>query len=253
MSPAESILRECFRCFGRHLSNATLIDDGEVFGVMTEIPLTFFSGIGSADVRGDVAPVVERFREKRVPFRWWITPSTRPADLPERLEREGMRYVYDSGGMVAEMKHAPLDKPLPDGLEIRRIRDVESLSDWSDVLLPVFNLQPSDAALWRTAFSQIGFHDDAEWAHFVGYAGGLPVATTSVMMAGDLVGVYHVATLPSARGRGFGAALTLAGMRHGRERGATTAVLQSSPMGEPVYRALGFERVCRLSMYDWRP
>jgi ribosomal protein S18 acetylase RimI-like enzyme len=72
-------------------------------------------------------------------------------------------------------------------------------------------------------------------------------------MAGDLGGIYQVATLPAARGRGIGRAVTLAAMKHARDLGAKRAVLQSSEMGYPVYRAIGFEDVCALRLYDWKP
>ncbi|MGZ8515517.1 MAG: GNAT family N-acetyltransferase, partial [Candidatus Limnocylindrales bacterium] len=48
-------------------------------------------------------------------------------------------------------------------------------------------------------------------------------------------------TLPDARGRGLGRAITLAAMRHGAGAGAAIAVLQSSEVGYRLYRGLGFE------------
>src|SRR5215213_858944 len=75
----ERIARECFRSFSR-LPNARLIDEEGLFGVMTEVPVNFFSGIAMSDVsEEEVEPVLERFRAHR--FRWWISPSTRPANL----------------------------------------------------------------------------------------------------------------------------------------------------------------------------
>jgi ribosomal protein S18 acetylase RimI-like enzyme len=90
------------------------------------------------------------------------------------------------------------------------------------------------------------------WQHFVAFEGDRPMATTSVLVEGDLAGIYFVATMPEARGRGIGSAATRAAMRYAREAGATRAALQSSDSGFGVYRGLGFEQRCVVSAYEWR-
>lgn len=78
---------------------------------------------------------------------------------------------------------------------------------------------------------------------YVGYLEGEPVAVSSLVMAAGLAGIYAVATLPAARRRGIGAAMTLHAMAEGKRRGARHAVLQATPMGLPVYERLGFAQV----------
>jgi GNAT superfamily N-acetyltransferase len=53
-------------------------------------------------------------------------------------------------------------------------------------------------------------------------------------------GIYNVATLEHARRRGLGTALTALAARDALARGCHTASLQSTPMAEAVYAALGF-------------
>ena len=54
----------------------------------------------------------------------------------------------------------------------------------------------------------------------------------------------HGHTVPDARQKGAGTALTLAAMREGLADGYHFARLQSSAMGLPIYQRLGFREYC---------
>lgn len=242
----EQISVNCFGSFAR-IRGAELLDDGRIFGVMTHLPLTFFNGIATTNItENEVAAVIDVFRAKSCPFRWWLTPSTRPEGLAAILEAHGMRHAYDAPGMAADLTALDLDVPPPAGVTVRRVDD---LTPWLAVFIPTYASPPEDAAIWREAYEQC----DERWTHFVAFLGDEPVATTSVLLQGELAGIYVVATLGKARGRGIGAAVTRAAMRFARDRGATQAALQSSELGYGVYRGLGFVEYCNLRLYDWRP
>lgn len=250
---AERILRECFRSFAP-LPNAVLLQDERVDGAMTRVPITFFSGIAATrfdehSAPSDAAEIAARFREEHRPFRWWLTPSTQPHTLESILQSLGMRHAYDATGMEIELRSLQ-DVRVPDGVAIRRLVDADDMHHWTDVFLPVFSRDAHEGAVWIDTYGRLGF--DGAWIHFVAFVNGTAAATTSLLMCGDLAGIYHVATLPSFRGRGIGAALTMHALHEARARGASIAALQSSAMGYPVYRALGFESVCELRLYDWR-
>jgi ribosomal protein S18 acetylase RimI-like enzyme len=53
-------------------------------------------------------------------------------------------------------------------------------------------------------------------------------------------GIFNLGTLPDARRRGVGTALTALLLHEARELGCATASLQSTPIAEGVYAALGF-------------
>jgi predicted acetyltransferase len=65
------------------------------------------------------------------------------------------------------------------------------------------------------------------------------------------VGVYAVGTVPEWRGRGLARALVLHALADAYRHGARTASLQSTPMGEPLYRSLGFRPAGRYE--EWVP
>ena len=62
-------------------------------------------------------------------------------------------------------------------------------------------------------------------------------------------GVYNVVTRAHARRRGIGTAVTAALVRDARERGCETASLQSTPVAERLYTAVGFRDLGRILEY----
>ncbi len=235
------------------LPGAKLLDADGVFGVSSSIPLTFFSGVATTHIEGDVdrrvMQIADWFRVDRRPFRWWVTPASTPPDLAERLRVAGLEHAYDCVGMTADLAQLP---SLRADVRIERVASDSEMAAWAHVLMTVFGRPASDGVLWRDGFGAIGFGDDSPWAHFVAFANDTPVATTSVLFAGDLAGIYHVGTLAEARRKGIGAAITVAGLQHAYERGARVAALQSSPSGMGVYQSLGFVPCGTLTLYHWR-
>jgi GNAT superfamily N-acetyltransferase len=80
-------------------------------------------------------------------------------------------------------------------------------------------------------------------AVYVGYTDGIPVTTGLGVRTGRTMGVYNIATVETARGRGYGAAMTMRIVDDGTAAGCDVAILQASDMGKPIYERLGFRTV----------
>jgi ribosomal protein S18 acetylase RimI-like enzyme len=78
---------------------------------------------------------------------------------------------------------------------------------------------------------------------YLARAGGDVVSTSIGYAMGDTAAIFNVATPAAHRGRGYGAAVTVAAALGGFEDGAELVWLQASELGFPVYRRLGFEQV----------
>lgn len=72
---------------------------------------------------------------------------------------------------------------------------------------------------------------------------GRIVGTAVAWLSHGLLTLYFVGTQPEQRRRGIGAAMTRAALDLAAGRGVRTAALTSTPVGEPVYRRLGFRTV----------
>jgi GNAT superfamily N-acetyltransferase len=125
----------------------------------------------------------------------------------------------------------------------------------SDIRLaqPELELRPLEWSDYLRAFElPAGLLADGDHDTFqliVAWHDGEPVASALAFdLAGDC-GVYNVGTLPHARRRGLATALTAHLLHEARARGCDSASLQSTPMAERVYAAVGFRDFGRFLEY----
>jgi predicted acetyltransferase len=64
-----------------------------------------------------------------------------------------------------------------------------------------------------------------------------------------VAGIYWVATVPEARQRGLGTAITLVPLLEARDMGYTTGILHASEMGYGVYQRIGFQELCMMNHF----
>ena len=131
------------------------------------------------------------------------------------------------------------------GLEIRRVVDAAGIDAHTRVVTAGFGSDPS-VALGTACPALI---DRPECVVYVGYAEDWPVVSGLGWRSGRTIGVYSIATVPSARRRGYGAAMTARVVADGVDAGCDVAALQASEMGRPIYERLGFRTVVKYVSY----
>lgn len=233
-----------------------------------------FKGIWRARLTADEADqaideTLAWFASQQAPFLfWWTGPQTTPADLGERLIARGLISLEasiepDSGiastmlgapGMVADLHQmsAQALEQVPPGFTIEIVRDEQCLADFKQALVEGYEIPAALAEGWVQA--TIGFGLGATpWQLYLGRLDGQPVATSMLFNGGGVASLYGVATVPSARRQGIGAAITLQPLLAAREQGYRYAVLFATEMGLSTYQRLGFRLTgARLNRYLWR-
>lgn len=198
-----------------------------------------------------VAASIRRMRARGVPGTWHVGPSMRPVDLPERLLAAGFTPGGSEPGMAADLHALQADLPTPPGLRVERVRDAAALATWSETLAQGFGEGEREAAWVAATYRVLGYDTDGgPWWHYLARLDGEPVGTSTVFLGAGVAGVYFVMTVPAARGRGIGSAVTLAGLLDARDLGYRVGILTSSSMGHRVYTRLGFRDVCTIDMYE---
>jgi GNAT superfamily N-acetyltransferase len=184
--------------------------------------------------------------------------------LGERFERAGVRawtvWVPDfDAGAIAELErrgHRFDGKPAAMALELG---DWEAPGlgdlDWDDRGRGEALGRLNDAAYGFPAADGFGVsleHPPDFVRIYQARVAGEPVCALGTIDHEDDLGFYFVATDPAHRGHGLASRLMAAALLDARERGLTGSSLQASPMGEPIYRRLGFETHFRIHLYEKR-
>lgn len=208
---------------------------------------TGLNGVWSIEAALDVAVVaelVDHVASVGVPYCMQLRPGW-PEGIEEMAGARGLRRVEGEPVMVLD-DDRHLD-PAQDvhGLAIRRLAPEEGsvhaavvASGFGEPETPFWQLMTPDVL-------RIG-----NMRCYVGEVDGRPVTTCTGVTVGHCVAIFSVATLPTDRQRGYGAAVTGRAVRDGLAAGAEWAWLSSSKAGFGVYSRLGFRTVERWDFWE---
>jgi hypothetical protein len=134
----------------------------------------------------------------------------------------------------------------PAGTDIRPVTDEQGLDDFLTVNADAYSVYGMPAEVFTDSFDQpdrvLG---DADVALLVAYRGASPQAAALTYRSDGIASLQWVGTVASARQLGLGRVITRETTNLAFSRGAGAVTLQASEMGEPVYRALGYETLYR--------
>ncbi len=161
-------------------------------------------------------------------------------DIAAACEDVGMVSLVAPPAMFVEKRLPEMDVPAGCSLELLGPGDeadfiAVSCRAWATYAIP------TDAV--AAIFAKSELLGAAHIRVVAAYDDGVPSAVALVLLSHGIGGVYWVGTVPSARGRGLGEACTRAVTNLAFDAGVPLVTLQASPMGDPIYRRMGFESI----------
>lgn len=138
----------------------------------------------------------------------------------------------------------------PAGVSVRHANDAASLAQVVKVVTEGYPVPEAASELFVHGIHRSNT-GGVTAANYLVTVEGEPAACAAVCVRDGVAGVYCVATIERFRGRGLGALVTRAATAHGFASGARHALLHATPMGEPIYRKLGFQEIARVPLYGF--
>lgn len=249
---------EYWRKCSPHLPGVERYDEPGMTRFVTDIPFAPFNQViltrlARAEIDERIDETLALCEERGVPLLWSVTSSTQPADLGTFLEAHGLTDTGTMTGMAMDLGQLPQEADTPAGFVVEQVGDRDGLEAWRQAYGNSFEMPEFASAAFRDLYAEIGFRGDAPFRHYVGRLDGEPVASATLFLGTGGADIWHVGTLPSARRRGIGAAMTLAPLLDARSIGYQTGTVYSSAsaMGLKIYQRIGFEEYCSVTQYLW--
>jgi GNAT superfamily N-acetyltransferase len=271
----EENLFELFRAMAEVLPGSELRESTKLSYHLSFPSNPMFKGVwrtrlDSDEVEAEIERTLAWFKSREAPFLfWWTGPGTQPPDLGERLAARGLlsmegqmaalapglkQSAIGAPGMVADLHqlNEALLEQVPPGFSVERVHNTTDLHDFKQVFVESYEIPEWAGQAWVDATLKVGI-GQTPWQMYLGRLHGKAVATNMLFNGGGVASVYAVGVIPSARGQGIGAAITLKPLLEARDLGYRHAVLFSTEMGIRVYERLGFRLTnVRINRYLWR-
>lgn len=224
--------------------------DGWLFGAATpEHPLISNAAYRTDDAL-DPGDMIERSREffgarGRGYSLWARAGLPEDEELIATAEAAGFRAAYEMPEMTLTGPVA--EATLPAGSEMIRLSTAGEAEHYWRVAASSYESIgfPPEVFGHYEGLERLAASDGV--AAFLATLDGEPVSIATTIVSHGIAGIYWVGSVERARGRGLGRSVTAAATNAGLAMGAGVASLQASPMGAPIYLAMGYEAV-----YDYR-
>ena len=185
----------------------------------------------------EIERIIDLFKEKALPFSWWVCPSDRPHNLKELLHAKGLVVKEVDANMYLDLSQYEEKEIAP--LQCRMALNHSQLQDFISIQASIgrnpeafdmiYSKLPASA---YTAGSPVGLH--------LGYVDGKPVVTGMLVIQNGVAGIYFVATEPGERRKNYATKMMRYLLATAKNAGCKMAVLESSQLGKRLYENLGF-------------
>jgi GNAT superfamily N-acetyltransferase len=212
-------------------------------------PIVWNGAIVTGEPHGSPTQLLECaddfFAPHAVSYGFW-TIGSRDTALAQFLSAGHAELVDDSPHMIADTATV---RAVASSIAVELVVDDAGRRAFIDVAAAAFETIGANAATWPIVYPTLASVRADDVIAMVARAEGRYVGAAMGYLHGGACYPIHVATVPVARRRGIGAAITAAVVVEGRARGATLAALQATELGEGVYRSLGFHQADRYRLH----
>jgi hypothetical protein len=221
----------------------TLVEEADVSWVIAKPSWPNFI----FDPHFDPQEVSERLDQIVTAIKDFAAPPTiklgvngKPDHLAEILIQKDFELFLSHPAMVADLNECKLDFQKSEGVSIEIVDTIEKLSQWCGVS------SGFECSLYEKVLSEPNLR------LYLGLLNGKAVGRSTMFYSSGVAGLYNVLVLPEFRNQGIGTALTKVPLINALEMGFQISTLQASPMGEPIYRRIGFERLFDFTYYRFK-
>ena len=231
--------------------NQVIADDQLVMQIAPRAP-AFLNGIYRCNLDDDIAEqrileTIKTFRNENLPFRWKISPSSRPTGLPALLLKHGLHHKETLFGLIAEP--SALTIPINPNVHIESLNS-DTLEDWLTVQQTAWNVPPPGIAHLREKRKEALANNDRTYLNFIAYVENQPVASAAVRFFTHYAFLMGAAVKTDYSGQGVYRSLLSHRLNIIQTKGLPAVIHCLEHTSAPICMKLGFEKICEIQSFE---
>jgi hypothetical protein len=168
-----------------------------------------------------------------------IGPNSSPTDILDGLIEHSFKLVDVWSGMEYD-KSSKKQLMSIDHFAIQKVVNLQMLESWIETCKMIFFPKKKINEQKFTALL-----NDKRFMLYIGLYNNFPVATSLSFHSDGVYGLYNIGTLKEYRNKGIGFIMTHLPVEEILQKNNNEPIiLQATSIGEPVYKKVGFNKVC---------
>lgn len=203
----------------------------------------FQANFNDSDIDFEIEQIKSLIQSGSAPDDWTVGPLTTPKNFGKSLLKHDFSDVFHQVGMALNLSKLKLSTNINTDLNVKKVENEEELSNWSKIVSMVFHINVDNELLeYLRAQSEVAF--------YLGNYNEKWVSALLLYLIPGVAGLHAVSTLPDYRNKSFALTISNRALLDARNFGYKYGVLQASPMGQFVYKKLGFRKYCDIITYS---
>ncbi len=235
----------------------TVIDSGSFLAVDSGVLSDTFNVIVARDLSDPghlLKNGVDAFMNKQLPMAIWYWEEAGNLANIDALLAYGLTTTETDVAMIADLTQANLHVAPPMGLTIKLVESADELQQFAGVLVRLFGTsdEAQGVAAYFQRLSQFVPDHFPAMRYYIGLYQNQVVATGTLFVGSETIGIYDIVTDDAFRRKGIGSAMFSELLRQATGFGHRYAVLQASPDGIGIYARAGFKAVGNVRVFENR-
>jgi hypothetical protein len=236
----------CYFSGSKKISGATLLWNDRIKDFFWSYATNV--NLNEKTLQKSIEKIVSFFKEKGRRPTVYFTPSTRPRNLPQILERSGFKPKYNDAWMFYERNEPKI--AMPQGFVIKEVKTKAEIKIFVNTLNKSYSgatpeepygaIPPEYGKCLYDSFK--GSARGIRTIHYLGILSKKPVALSTLIYSGRFGCIYNIGTIPSFRGKGIGTAITMHTVADAMKNKVRIIFLQTEQgsFNEKYFASLGF-------------
>ncbi len=170
-------------------------------------------------------------------FSWYVSESTLPKNLEKHLQEAGLAMKATFLGMSLELKGEMKTPSSP--LQFKRVSRGAPAQDFARLLIASDLLGPIGENFFNELPALL-FAENYPWEIWIAYLDHEPIAAATLMLHGQIAGIWALTVAAAHRGRGYGRAMMEHLLNRSHSKGYHMAGLIAPKENTKLYQSLGF-------------